>query len=734
MRKRQADAIGQPPDSSSRPDGQPDQLVAPDGLMAATILEEARTIEADAAAAGRPSAAAERVATATGSATAASAAFAPFSRLATIELRLVMRFCDQPSLIALARCSRFAMVSASHPFVWQPLSPIALRCDWPLELSGRLRTPKSLLRHADIGVTWRLRSKESVSVEQVAALAALSGLCGLAFESAHDFAADCYTQLIDEGAALLFQSMSERIDHGGALTSLSIFGEMIGQAGGAALAAFVERSRSLRSLKIIGASSALLAPLSVAMTQCRTLTMVSLELQTPAVPSMETVRALATIVQQNSSLTTLTLSDYELDDAAAVALAAAVAQSRSLTDLQLQDGDISDAGVEALVDALGQHGCIRRLDLSHHGVGAAGAEALARLLTCDRCALTSFNVSSNWIERGGALALAEALQTNLTLTDLRLCRIGCGGEGTAALLTALPHNPQCCLRVLDLSSNPLSASRASSLGEVIGRSPTLERLELRSCRLGDEEMAALTAGIGRSRSLQHLDVSDNKFGAPGAAALAAAFATCPSLTSLNVSENQIGDARLAALAPSLINLRALSVKQCGLTVSSARLLAELIRRSLALEYLDVSSNQLDARGVAEIAAALQPSSSLRILRVQTVCGIGARGTAALAAALIRGWQASELWLDRNLALDDPSVLALGTALEQLGSRCTLVSLTVRACSLTSEGALSLVRGAKQTRRLRYLALNCNRCISSWDGLRAACRPQVRCELELWPFA
>jgi len=160
----------------------------------------------------------------------------------------------------------------------------------------------------------------------VTSLAALPRLRGLAFQSAYDLAADCSTQLRDQGAVLLFQSLSERIDHGGALASLSLIGRQIGQAGGAALAAFIERSRSLTSLKVFCASNALLAPLSASMAQCRTLT--SLELRS-ADPGMETARALAAFVQQSTSLTTLKLCRFKLDVAASAVLAAAVAQNHS---------------------------------------------------------------------------------------------------------------------------------------------------------------------------------------------------------------------------------------------------------------------------------------------------------------------------------------------------------------------------------------------------------------------
>jgi hypothetical protein len=159
---------------------------------------------ADAAAAAQPSTAAERVDTATQS--AATVSVRPFSRLATVELQLVMRCCDQPTLIALARCSRFALAAASSPFVWQPQPPITLQCDWPLQLSERLRTENSLLRHADISVTWRLRSKAADSADQAVALANLPRLRGLSVQSTWDDDEDHWIHLSDEGAARLFEA------------------------------------------------------------------------------------------------------------------------------------------------------------------------------------------------------------------------------------------------------------------------------------------------------------------------------------------------------------------------------------------------------------------------------------------------------------------------------------------------------------------------------------------------
>ena len=210
-----------------------------------------------------------------------------------------MRCCDQSTLLALARCSRLALTAASSPFVWQPLSPIPLRCDWPMELSSRLS--KSLLRHADISVTWRLRCKAAVSAEQAAALAALPRLRGLAVESSFDAAEDNSVHLSDAGAVRLFEALGERIDHGGALTSLTLDCRGLRQTGGSALAAFVERSRTLTTIKIAHLDSSLtasemIAPVAAALAQCRTLTCLEVSSQSFDPPDAHT---LPTVIQQS---------------------------------------------------------------------------------------------------------------------------------------------------------------------------------------------------------------------------------------------------------------------------------------------------------------------------------------------------------------------------------------------------------------------------------------------------
>ena len=53
-------------------------------------------------------------------------AAASLAGLATVELQLIMHYCDLSTLLALARCSRFTLHAASDPFAWRALSPLEL--------------------------------------------------------------------------------------------------------------------------------------------------------------------------------------------------------------------------------------------------------------------------------------------------------------------------------------------------------------------------------------------------------------------------------------------------------------------------------------------------------------------------------------------------------------------------------------------------------------------------------
>lgn len=77
--------------------------------------------------------------------------------------------------------------------------------------------------------------------------------------------------------------------------------------------------------------------------------------------------------------------------------------------------------MESLADALTRCRTVRTLSLEWARSGAVGSAALGRLLSSAACTLTSLNVTGCCMGTVGIAALADGLQANSSLTQLRLC-------------------------------------------------------------------------------------------------------------------------------------------------------------------------------------------------------------------------------------------------------------------------------------------------------------------------
>jgi hypothetical protein len=76
------------------------------------------------------------------------------SRLATVEMQLIMHFLAAPSIVCLARCCHFTLACASEQFAWRfvPPLPIVFQFDEPPWFDARYS--HSLLRFGGVTVRW----------------------------------------------------------------------------------------------------------------------------------------------------------------------------------------------------------------------------------------------------------------------------------------------------------------------------------------------------------------------------------------------------------------------------------------------------------------------------------------------------------------------------------------------------------------------------------------------------
>ncbi|GET90578.1 ribonuclease inhibitor-like protein [Leishmania tarentolae] len=126
------------------------------------------------------------------------------------------------------------------------------------------------------------------------------------------------------------------------------------------------------------------------------------------------------VLSVSAALTTFRLCGNPLG-AGMKGISAGLNENHSLSSLSLSKCSIDHIGAAALGAVLCVNHTLRRLDLSNNRVKDAGAVELARGLAVNKCLLMC-NLSSNRIGHAGGLEMAKAVQKNRTLLHLNLRR------------------------------------------------------------------------------------------------------------------------------------------------------------------------------------------------------------------------------------------------------------------------------------------------------------------------
>ena len=252
----------------------------------------------------------------------------------------------------------------------------------------------------------------------------------------------------------------------------------------------------------------------------------------------EKTAILANALQNNHSLSYLSLGVNKVGYAGAIALANALQNNRSLTYLDLYKNKVGAAGASALANALQNNHSLSYLDLESNQVGAAGASALANALQNNH-SLTYLSLGVNKVGAAGASALANAIQYNQFLTDLDLSNNQVGDGGAIALANALQNNHS--LTSLDFTWNQVGDAGAIALANALQNNHSLTDLDLSNNQVGDGGASALANALQNNHSLTKLNLDHNQVGDAGASALANALQNNHFLTKLNLDHNQVGD-------------------------------------------------------------------------------------------------------------------------------------------------------------------------------------------------
>jgi hypothetical protein len=153
-----------------------------------------------------------------------------------------------------------------------------------------------------------------------------------------------------------------------------------------------------------------------------------------------------------------------------------------------------------------------------------------------------FRANGHSLDDEGLSLLISALEHNTQLTHLNVSGNTCLDRGISALGTLMDRTS---LQTLDISCQTVDRERESmnlaNLVGALGRTNTLQRLDLRCNHLDDHHMAFLAAALMHNTSIRFVGLASNHITNTGISILASRIPMMKSLTHLVLTNNALFD-------------------------------------------------------------------------------------------------------------------------------------------------------------------------------------------------
>eukprot|EP01063_Lacrimia_lanifica_P022643 TRINITY_DN3017_c0_g1_i1.p1 TRINITY_DN3017_c0_g1~~TRINITY_DN3017_c0_g1_i1.p1 ORF type:complete len:440 (+),score=205.66 TRINITY_DN3017_c0_g1_i1:131-1450(+) len=241
---------------------------------------------------------------------------------------------------------------------------------------------------------------------------------------------------------------------------------------------------------------------------------------------------------------------------------------------------------------------LRELNLRHSGLGDKGAIALAETLKVNKT-ITELSLVDNWITPHGGAALLEAIQVNTLITSLDVSenRLGyrAGQVSSEGQLGTLLHN-------LLQNGSPCRQ---------------LKTLTLRKNHIGDRDLDKLCDALASNTWLHEIDLSYNELGPASGKALGQMLAANMDLRSVKLEWNQLrGPGCFSVINDGLMDnntIRTVNLAWNGAEEKAGDAFGQCLSKNGSLEEVDLSHNRIGERGATKIAEGLAQNQSLKRL-------------------------------------------------------------------------------------------------------------------------
>ena len=200
----------------------------------------------------------------------------------------------------------------------------------------------------------------------------------------------------------------------------------------------------------------------------------------------------------------------------------------------------------------------------------------------------------------------------ITYVQLHTLQLSCNNISSMKDISIAVTNSK-TIKVLLMEANDLVVQEASAISDML---TSLEEINIRYNKLGDNGAVILSKGIIKSNTLRVLDITENDITATGATAIAESLQHNTSLEVLNMSNNAIGEDGAIEFGCAITNnkmLKHLHLGDCKITATGVMAIANGLLHNNSLEVLYLSNNAISLDGATAIGYAITTNRRLRIL-------------------------------------------------------------------------------------------------------------------------
>ena len=354
----------------------------------------------------------------------------------------------------------------------------------------------------------------------------------------------------------------------------------------------------------------------------------------------EAANDLAEILSHNVGLKELDLSYNCLHVKGAVTIFKRMKSILQLTKFSISHNSITDEVTDDLAELLSQNVGLKELDLSYNCLQAAGAITILKRMK-SILHLSKFSISHNNITDEVTDDLAELLSRNIGLKELDLsynCLKPAGAITIFKAMNSISHlsklsinlnsitdkaadhlagilSQNVGLNYLNLSYNFLRAAGATIVCKRMSTLTNLIKFNISNNNISSEAAHDIAAVLSQNKSLKELDLSFNNLGASGAVRIFLSMKSFTGLIKLNVGGIKMTDFAADDVANILnnnVNLKELDLSYNNIQAVGA---AEIFKNTvnLSLNKLNISHNNITDQGVDNIAAFISQNTELEEL-------------------------------------------------------------------------------------------------------------------------